>query len=102
MIECFDRDDVFISPDNRLLMLIYSQYLQGLSFGSKSTDCMLFDEVLATEVAKVFGVPTLATTAFQAIDHEQAPIDPTVCIPGTILEAETVHNGASSSDSTIT
>jgi hypothetical protein len=41
MIEGVDNDDALIAPNNYLLMVIYNQYLQSLSFGSRSLDCML-------------------------------------------------------------
>jgi nicotinamidase-related amidase len=80
-------DDTLLTPNNHALVLIDHQYLQLLSVRSHTVQEVVSNTVIAAKGAKIFGVPTLFTTAFaerqelvkeiQAVDPDQVPIDRT-------------------------
>jgi nicotinamidase-related amidase len=80
-------DDTLLTPDNHGLILIDHQYLQLLSVRSHTVQEVVSNTVITAKGAKIFGVPTLFTTAFaerqelvkeiQAVDPDQVPIDRT-------------------------
>jgi nicotinamidase-related amidase len=87
-------DDTLLTSDNHALLLIDHQYLQLLAVRSHSNDTIVNNTVMLAKGAKIFGVPTLFTTAFaerqdlikeiQAVHPDQVPIDRTGLIPGMI------------------
>ena len=80
-------DDTLLTPDNHALLMIDHQYLQLLSLRSHPNETVVNNSVFAAKAAKVFGAPTLFTTAFaerqalfqelQAVHPDQVPIDRT-------------------------
>ena len=80
-------DDTLLTSDNHALLLIDHQYLQLLAVRSHSNDTIVNNTVMLAKGAKIFGVPTLFTTAFaerqdlikeiQAVHPDQVPIDRT-------------------------
>lgn len=78
-------DDTLLTSDNHALLLIDHQYLQLLAVRSHSNDTIVNNTVMLAKGAKIFGVPTLFTTAFaerqdlikeiQAVFPQQVPID---------------------------
>lgn len=81
------NNDTLLTPDNHLLMLIDHQYLQLLSVRSHPLETVVSNAVITAKAARIFGVPTLFTTAFaerqdlikelRVIDPDQVPIDRT-------------------------
>jgi hypothetical protein len=79
--------DNLLTPDNHALLLIDHQYLQLMSLTSHKPATVSNNATAVAKAAKVFGVPTLLTTAFaerqallkeiQAVFPEQKPIDRT-------------------------
>ncbi len=80
-------DDTLLTGANHALLLIDHQYLQLLAVRSHSNDTIVNNTVMLAKGAKIFGVPTLFSTAFaerqelikeiQAVHPEQKPIDRT-------------------------
>jgi len=80
-------DDTLLTSDNHALLLIDHQYLQLLAVRSHPNDTIVNNTVMLAKGAKIFGVPTLFTTAFaerqdlikeiQAVHPDQVPIDRT-------------------------
>ena len=80
-------DDTLVTSDNHALLLIDHQYLQLLAVRSHSNDTIVNNTVMLAKGAKIFGVPTLFTTAFaerqdlikqiQAVHPDHVPIDRT-------------------------
>jgi len=80
-------DDTLLTSDNHALLLIDHQYLQLLAVRSHANDTIVNNTVMLAKGAKIFGVPTLFTTAFaerqelikeiQAVHPEQVQIDRT-------------------------
>ena len=80
-------DDTLLTSDNHALLLIDHQYLQLLAVRSHANDTIVNNTVMLAKGAKIFGVPTLFTTAFaerqdlikeiQAVHPDQVPIDRT-------------------------
>ena len=76
-----------LTPDNHALLLIDHQYLQLLALTSHKPATVANNATVLAKAAKVFGVPTLLTTAFaerravlreiQAVFPDQKPIDRT-------------------------
>ena len=76
-----------LTSDNHALLLIDHQYLQLLAVRSHPNDTIINNTVMLAKGAKIFGVPTLFTTAFaerqdlikeiQAVHQDQVPIDRT-------------------------
>jgi len=81
------KDDTLLTGDNHALLLIDHQYLQLLAVRSHSNDTVVNNTVMLAKGAKIFGVPTLFTTAFaerqeliqeiRAVHPDQTPIDRT-------------------------
>lgn len=81
------RDDTLLTPDNHALLMIDHQYLQLLAVRSPPAEAVVNNATFLAKSAKVFGVPTLLTTAFaerqalfqevQAVYPDQVPIDRT-------------------------
>src|ERR1700752_4590306 len=79
------NNDTLLTPDNHALLMIDHQYLQLLAVRSHRNEDVVNNSVFLAKAAKVFGVPTLYTTAFaerqqlfqelQAVHPEQVPID---------------------------
>lgn len=79
--------DSLLNPTNHALLLIDHQYLQLLSERSHDVTILVNAAVAVAKTAKLFGVPTLLTTAFakrqplikqlQDIFPDQQPIDRT-------------------------
>jgi nicotinamidase-related amidase len=82
-----NRSDPLLAADNHALLLIDHQYLQLLAVRSHPNDVVVINTTMLAKAAKIFGVPTLLTTAFaerqelvqevQAIFPDQKPIDRT-------------------------
>jgi nicotinamidase-related amidase len=82
-----NKDDTLLTGDNHALLLIDHQYLQLLAVRSHSNDTVVNNTVMLAKGAKIFGVPTLFTTAFaerqeliqeiQAVHPDQKPVDRT-------------------------
>ena len=66
-------DDTLLTSDNHALLLIDHQYLQLLAVRSHANDTIVNNTVMLAKGAKIFGVPTLFTTAF-AERQELAPL----------------------------
>lgn len=74
-----------LTPDNHALLLIDHQYLQLLTVTSHDSAKVVSNATAVAKAAKIFGVPTLLTTAFaerqalvkeiQAVFPDQSPID---------------------------
>ncbi|HEY2051276.1 MAG TPA: hydrolase [Caulobacteraceae bacterium] len=87
MVSAAPKDDTLLTGDNHALLLIDHQYLQLLAVRSHSNDTVVRNTTLLAKSAKIFGVPTLLTTAFaerqalvqevQAVFPDQKPIDRT-------------------------
>ena len=81
------KNDTLLTPDNHAVLMIDHQYLQLLAVRSHPNEAVINNSVFLAKAAKVFGVPTLYTTAFaerqnlfqelQAVHPEQVPIDRT-------------------------
>ncbi len=82
-----NKDDTLLTSDNHAVLLIDHQYLQLLAVRSHPNDTVVNNAVMLAKGAKIFGAPTLFTTAFaerqalvqeiQAVHPEQEPIDRT-------------------------
>ena len=80
-------DNTLLTADNHAVLLIDHQYLQLLAVRSHPNDTVVNNAVMLARGAKIFGVPTLFTTAFaerqalvqeiQAVHPKQEPIDRT-------------------------
>jgi nicotinamidase-related amidase len=80
-------NDTLLTPDNHAVLMIDHQYLQLLTVRSHTNDEVVNNATFLAKASKVFGVPTLLTTAFaerqnliaqlQAVYPEQTPIDRT-------------------------
>jgi nicotinamidase-related amidase len=78
-------NDTLLTPDNHAVLMIDHQYLQLLTVRSHSNDEVVNNATFLAKASKVFGVPTLLTTAFaerqklfaqlQAVYPDQTPID---------------------------
>jgi nicotinamidase-related amidase len=81
----FNEKDTLLTPDNHAVLMIDHQYLQLLTVRSHTNDEVVNNATFLAKASKVFGVPTLLTTAFaerqklfaqlQAVYPEQTPID---------------------------
>jgi nicotinamidase-related amidase len=80
-----NEKDTLLTPDNHAVLMIDHQYLQLLTVRSHSNDEVVNNATFLAKASKVFGVPTLLTTAFaerqnlfaqlQAVYPDQTPID---------------------------
>jgi len=80
-----NEKDTLLTPDNHALLMIDHQYLQLRTVRSHSNDEVVNNATFLAKASKVFGVPTLLTTAFaerqnlfsklQAVYPDQTPID---------------------------
>jgi nicotinamidase-related amidase len=85
MTMTFNEKDTLLTPDNHAVLMIDHQYLQLLTVRSHTNDEIVNNATFLAKASKVFGVPTLLTTAFaerqnlfaqlQAVYPEQTPID---------------------------
>ena len=58
------KNDTLLTPDNHAVLMIDHQYLQLLAVRSHPNEAVVNNSVFLAKAAKVFGVPTLYTTAF--------------------------------------
>ena len=76
-----------LTPDNHALLLIDHQYLQLLTLRSHEASQVINNAQAVAKASKIFGIPTLLTTAFaerqdlikeiQDVFPEQVPLDRT-------------------------